>query len=241
MSGLFLGLGLTIHGQGGGGAPFDPVSLFTTEQGFIHDLTNPANVFQERTGASATTPSGNGGPIGSMKDLSPNNNWAIAPADAARPLWRAAGYCDPDGVDDGFEFTPCNVAYICAALTMRTMPIAYETFVAVGFNVNLNIVRREAAGETWRTVGNGGDAADFTHPSGTITVNGVTGFAFTDDVPHVVEFIADPVAKSLGAMFLTAAIDRFGKIQMYRCFARETVPTASERESLRAWCGEAIP
>ncbi len=84
-----------------GGGTFDPTSIFGSgEQGIIYDLTNSATVFQERTGASATTPSGDVEPIGSLKDLSPNNNYCVAPTDGQRPLWNSAGYLSTDGVDD---------------------------------------------------------------------------------------------------------------------------------------------
>lgn len=70
------------------------------EQGVIYDLKNAATVFQERTGALATTPSGADGPIGTLKDLSPNNNYCIAPSAAGSPAWRAAGYAETDGIND---------------------------------------------------------------------------------------------------------------------------------------------
>ena len=99
-----IGIGLSLPQAalgGGGGVPLAQIqALFSAENGVIHDLTNSASVFQERTGASATTPSGDNGPIGSLKDWSPNNNWATAPSDVARPLYRLSQYAISDGIDD---------------------------------------------------------------------------------------------------------------------------------------------
>lgn len=104
---LSLSVGLwprTSGGGGGGEAPFDPALLFGSgEQGVIYDPANGVTVFQERTGASATTPSAADAVIGSLKDLSPNNNYAVAPADAARPLRKTADgiwWIETDGTDD---------------------------------------------------------------------------------------------------------------------------------------------
>lgn len=98
---------IVIYREGGGNvfdAPFDPLSLFTGGvQGVIYDLTNAATVFQERTGAAATTPSGANGAIGTLKDLSPNNNYCVAPSAAGSAVWRAAGYAESDGVDDALS------------------------------------------------------------------------------------------------------------------------------------------
>lgn len=107
-----LGLGLARgRSRGGGGDPLLAAiqAMFGSgEQGVIQDLTDPTSMFQERTGALATTPSGNNGPIGSLKDLSPNNNWAVAPSDAGRALSRQGvaapnSYGEWDGVDDSLQ------------------------------------------------------------------------------------------------------------------------------------------
>src|SRR3990172_6611938 len=105
---LGLGIGFWQAGLGGGGDPLLAAiqAMFGGgEQGGIYDTTNLETMFQERTGAAATTPSGANGPVGSLKDLSPNNNWCTAISDVRRPLSRqGAGapniYADFDGIDD---------------------------------------------------------------------------------------------------------------------------------------------
>lgn len=115
---------------GASGGAFNPTSLFGGgEQGVIYDFTNTSTMFQERTGASATTPSGVDGPIGTLKDLSPNNNYAIASTDAARPLSRQGVgapnvYGDFDGVNDFLRSTfSINQAIV------RISCVAINTFV----------------------------------------------------------------------------------------------------------------
>jgi hypothetical protein len=118
---------------------FKPSSLFTTEQGVIYDLTNSATVFQERTGASATTPSGADGPIGTRKDLSPNNNYATPSSDAARALWRAAGYAEYDGIDDldTATFTIAQpITRISCIRPISTNPSGERIYAGAGGNVS---------------------------------------------------------------------------------------------------------
>src|SRR5262245_42274278 len=105
-------------------ANFNPASLFGAgEQGVVYDLTDSTTVFQERTGAAATTPSGANGPIGTVKDLSPNNNYCIAPSDPARSTWRSAGYAQADGTDDTmvstFTFAQPFTRVCCWRLILR--------------------------------------------------------------------------------------------------------------------------
>jgi hypothetical protein len=78
-------------GNGLGGAPRRKPSLIERlfrkgEQGALYDPSVLTSVFQERTGAAATTPSTVGGVVGTLRDLSGRGNHATAPSDAARPL-----------------------------------------------------------------------------------------------------------------------------------------------------------
>jgi len=69
-----------------------------------YDPSDSNTVFQERTGASATTPSGDGDLAGTILDKSGNGYHLTAPTDDRRPVRRSSGdlwYLDFDGVDDG--------------------------------------------------------------------------------------------------------------------------------------------
>lgn len=82
-----------LFAGGAGGAWLDPSDLTT--------------LFQERTGASATTASGVGDPVGTVLDKSGNSNHGIAPSDDARPVLQkdSAGhyYLAFDGTDDQLD------------------------------------------------------------------------------------------------------------------------------------------
>jgi len=67
------------------------------------DPAEAGSVFQERTGASATTPAAVGDPVGSIRNWGTLGGWLTAPTDAARPILRSASgrlYLEFDGVDD---------------------------------------------------------------------------------------------------------------------------------------------
>jgi hypothetical protein len=84
----------TLFSRGVGGTWFDPSDLST--------------LFQERTGAAATTPSAVGEPVGTMLDKGVWGHHATAPSDAERPLLQQDGngkyYLLFDGVDDTLTF-----------------------------------------------------------------------------------------------------------------------------------------
>lgn len=80
------------------------------EAGALYDPSDSSTCFQERTGASATTPAGADDPVGTILDLSGNGNHRTAPSDAARPIRRTDGtywWLEHDGVDDMLF---CNTA-----------------------------------------------------------------------------------------------------------------------------------
>lgn len=85
-----------------GGARFSPLSLSP----FIWlDPSDLSTLKQERTGASATTPSVVDGVVGSMLDKA-SGFWHIARSDAGRPILRSSGglfWLEFDGVDDGMN------------------------------------------------------------------------------------------------------------------------------------------
>lgn len=95
------------------GLEADVAALFDDGAGGFYDgaLYNPSNsatVFQERTGASATTPAEADDPVGTILDLSGNDNHAVTPSDAARPVLRLNSgvySLDYDGTDDYLSAT----------------------------------------------------------------------------------------------------------------------------------------
>lgn len=246
MPGNFFGIGVTIYGQdsaGGPAGPFNPASLFGGgETGFIYDATNLSTMFQERTGAAATTPSGANGPVGTWKDLSPNNNYAIAPSDAARCLSRQAAipgtFVEPDIVDDAFVLGPAvGLFYVAACVVVPVGAVSLSTFANVAINTDNNDIRIET-NSAWRGVGGVSNASDFSVAGGAFTVNGVATVAFANNTPHVFEAIS-PSAKNIGNLLGTATAARWGNMRTFRVFGISRVPSAGERASLRTWLGAA--
>jgi hypothetical protein len=91
MLSLSLGLSLTSVQGASAGAAFDPASLFDSDTGFIFDLSNTDTVFQDAAGGE-TTPSEDTDPLGTILDLSGNDNHvSTADADTTRPTYSFAG------------------------------------------------------------------------------------------------------------------------------------------------------
>lgn len=81
--------------------PFSAMLAYNPHLAFYPALAG--SCFQERTGASATTASGDGEVVGSLKNWGTLGDWHVAPSDGARPIRRQSGslwYLDADGVDD---------------------------------------------------------------------------------------------------------------------------------------------
>lgn len=93
----------------GGGAAFSPLSVPTVI--IWLSASDLSTLKQERTGASATTPSVVDGVVGSWLDKA-SGVWFVAPSDAARPILRNSGdlyWLEFDGVDDClFATFTCN-------------------------------------------------------------------------------------------------------------------------------------
>lgn len=69
----------------------------------LYDISDLSKLFEERTGASATTPASVDGVVGTALDLSGNGHHLTATSDAARPLLKSEGgrfWLEFDGVDD---------------------------------------------------------------------------------------------------------------------------------------------
>lgn len=106
----------------------DPVYAFLAQiyagkRGYALCPWVAGTLFQERTGAAATTPCAVGDPVGTIKDISGNGWYATASTDAKRGILRqdAGGrpYIELDGVDDG---------YLIAGLTLTTSQYEWLAF-----------------------------------------------------------------------------------------------------------------
>lgn len=79
--------------------PLDP----TTPAAIWLDIFDSNTLFQETTGASATTPAGVNDPVGTIANKGSSGGYAVAPADGNRPVLRQSGglfYLEFDGTDD---------------------------------------------------------------------------------------------------------------------------------------------
>lgn len=88
--------------NGGAAAPgFDPTTV--TGVLAVYDISDLSSLFQERTGASATTAAVVDGPVGTVLNQVSGGPHLTAPSDAARPLLRQSGsyyYLEHDGSND---------------------------------------------------------------------------------------------------------------------------------------------
>ncbi|MEM9635152.1 MAG: hypothetical protein AAGA50_27760 [Pseudomonadota bacterium] len=89
------------------------------------DPSDLSTMWQETTGASATTSAEVDGVVGTILDKGPNGHYLVAPSDAARPILRKVGelyYLEFDGVDDRLKvisttiYNQPNVAALGARL-----------------------------------------------------------------------------------------------------------------------------
>lgn len=94
-----LGLGLTM--RRGGGATFNPATLFAAgEVGAWYDPSDLSTMFQDSAG---TIPAVVNQPVGRINDKSGNARHAVQATTAAKPVLRLVGgkyYLEFDGVDD---------------------------------------------------------------------------------------------------------------------------------------------
>ena len=85
-----------------GRAGFSPADLFASgEQGVWYDPSDLTTMFQDRAGTTPVTADGQ--TVGKILDKSGRGNHAVAPSDAARPLYKTDGtyhWLQFDGVDD---------------------------------------------------------------------------------------------------------------------------------------------
>ena len=87
----------------------DPDAVITalfanSEQGLWYDPSDLTTMFQDRAGTTPVTTDGQ--TVGKILDKSGNDNHAVAPSDAARPLYKTSGglhWLQFDGVDDSLS------------------------------------------------------------------------------------------------------------------------------------------
>ena len=86
-----IGIGVCYRGINPGGAAPEPPAWSPLELSPVLWLKSDAGLYQERTGASATTPAGaDADPIGTWQDQSGNGNHLTATTDAKRPTLKLA-------------------------------------------------------------------------------------------------------------------------------------------------------
>jgi hypothetical protein len=163
------GFGTPMNVQGVAPPPGPtPESIFevpgTTGMWFLPG-TEYGECFQERTGASATTPAGNGNPLGTYHCLITDQYLTSLTSDDQRPILRSDGskwWIEPDGVDDsltsGATFTLKSDWYI--GLTCYNLEGAgtdYITMSAVGSGANFISVARRRSNQRAASTFRGGN------------------------------------------------------------------------------------
>lgn len=105
-----LGLGLSpVFGMGGTSLFAQVQALFNggTVTGVLYDISQLNSLYEDRS-ASPSTPASADGAVGTILDLSGNDDHWIAPSDAARAVLRQSGnyyYLDFNGLGNYYDFT----------------------------------------------------------------------------------------------------------------------------------------
>ena len=102
-----IGVGIGIRMQMGAvsGLAFSPDQVSSTQA--FYDPSDLSTLFQDAAGSTPVTADGQA--VRLMRDKSGNGHHAIAPSDAARPLYKTAGglhWLQPDGTDDWMQVSP---------------------------------------------------------------------------------------------------------------------------------------
>jgi hypothetical protein len=97
---------------GSGQTTSDPSALFAAgEQGVWYDFSDLSTMFQDRAGATPVTADGQ--TVGKILDKSGRGHHAVAPTDAARPLYRTSGglhWLEFNGTNNTMVSTAINFA-----------------------------------------------------------------------------------------------------------------------------------
>jgi hypothetical protein len=240
MLSLSLGLSLTSGQGASAGAAFDPASLFDSDTGFIFDLSDADTVFQEVAGT--TTPSTNGDPIGTLLDLSGNDNHIDAVDTSLRPNYvfdGSVGYAD-------FNATAA------LDLLQEAFTLAQPTTFIVSFRVAASANTYIMDGGTAFTAGLfAATGPDIDFVAGVI----VSGPSITLDENFVVTIVVNGVSSKLAvnadafsegdagssdAGGITFGSDGSGNsptpMRLYRAIGIGRILTDPEIADARAWC-----
>lgn len=202
----------------------------------LFDISQLDTLFSDRS-ATPSTSAVVDGVVGTVLDLSGNSNHAISPSDAQRALLRLSSYhyLDPDRVDDGYDFGPITTArYVAVGMSVPSSPNTYENLMCHPTTDNSNI-RIQLSSAEWREHTSG----EFTSPGSTSYVNGVDTEFFTFDAEYVHEFTSSS-SISVGRLFLGSSAGRYGGGHLNKMFISTSIPSSSERATIRSWCAEDI-
>jgi hypothetical protein len=233
-------------------AAFDPTTLFDSDTGYIFDLSDATTPFQEID--STTTPSGNGDPIGTLLDLSGNDNHIAAPDDGAI----SGTDTRPDYVNDGsvgyadfLSHGPAfSAEYMTAAFTLDqplTLIVAVQIYTigsnrsfVDGGSASSVLLRQSVIGPQIQLVAGSflGSGQTFSYDENIIVTaiaNGATSkiAVNTNDYTE-----GDAGANDAGGVTFGALANGSANIPMrlYRAIGIGRVLTDDEITSARAWC-----
>jgi hypothetical protein len=219
------GLPVTIVAAGGlpvvEGVPDPLLNLFAggKDGGFYGFPYEPGvGLYQERTGAAATTPSMVGDPVGTIIDKSGNGRHRVASADAARPILRQDGnglyYLERDATDDNTR-------------SAATYTISMPQFILAGYakgqesNVTFGATKNSTNHHRLLTFSSGRTAAVVQAADGAVAA--ATAITGNNATPVGTLVLASSQAK---ASSVDIAINGGIKISVATGWTTETVTTA---------------
>jgi hypothetical protein len=164
---------LSSYGLLGASANPDAVieALFAnSEEGAWYDPSDLTTMFQDRAGTTPVTADGQ--TVGKILDKSGNDNHAIAPSDAARPLYKTDGtyhWLQLDGVDDYVQTAVINKSGWASGIAVYGFkPTAYRGGVLSGVAGATSADEEPYINDSWYFAFGGISRAD---AQGTIALN----------------------------------------------------------------------
>lgn len=238
----------------GAGEVGDPKSVTPVEEGdgawHPNDLSSPPLVVWDPTissslwrDISATTPAGDGDPLGRIDDQSTNANHLLQSTDTKRPMLDiidGVPWIVPDGVDDGFTFTNVKPAMVAAVYYLPSPTNGANTlFCAAEGNFNNSVV-------TWGNNPTSGWANDnagkFNYNTGETRIDGALTGNITQGVAQILTMTPGTAggqsSEGLGAMCLAEFTGRQWKGRVGRVVLLSAMPDEGEYDNLLAWLAE---
>lgn len=246
----------------GAGAPSDTKSVTPEaedEEWHPNDLASPplavwdpaasGSLWQD---AAATTPAGDGDPLGRIDDQSVNGNDAVQSTDTKRPLFDTIDgkpWIVCDGVDDGMVFTNVKPAMVAAVVYFPSSGPANNRYSAFGRAEldDTNNVRTRTDGLWGANVSGLTDANDFVYSDGVTRFNGVAAttiglITFPKDAPFIVTTEAGSAgsqsSEGLATIGLPSVAGRAWPGRFGRMVLLSALPDAGEYDNLLAWLAE---